>query len=130
MRQNGGHDIAAKGRPGLQQQVALGLDVKGGAVGGQAGIQGGGYPGDKGPAQVGGAGQDDFRRLESGQGRQGRGIRFFHEFRQGRVIHQVDFIGPAGDEFGSQIPDLVSEQDGGDGKVQDLGQTAAFSQKL
>ena len=64
---DGGHDVAAEGRAGLEQEALVRVDGKGGAVRGEAGFQGRGHLGDKSPAQVGGSGQDDFRLKFPGQ---------------------------------------------------------------
>ena len=127
---DGGHDIAAEGRAGLEQQALFRVDGEGGAVGGQAGLQARGHPGDEGPAGVGGPGQDDLRPVLPGQLRQGRGIGLFQEILEARVLSQVNLVSPGGQQGRGQAGDLFAKQDRGHGHLQRFGQPPAFAQQL
>ena len=81
---DGGHDVAAEGRAGLEQKALFRVDGKRGAVRGEAGFKRRRHLGDKGPARIGGPGQNDFRLKFPGDFRQGRSVGLFDKVSQWR----------------------------------------------
>ena len=129
-RDDGGHDVAAEGRAGLEQEALVRVDGERGAVRGEAGFEGRGHLGDKSPPQVGGPRQDDFRLKFSGQFADGRGIGLFQKIRQPRVLRQVDLVSPGGEQGLGQGLHPVPQQDRGHLDAQHFGQTPGFPQEF
>ncbi len=127
---DGGHDIAAKGRAGLQQQAFV-VDIELGTVGGQAGAEGGRYPRNEGAADGGGAGEQDLRLVPVDQFHHSLGISVVAEVGECGVVHHINRVGAVGNELlDDHVTQLVSQQHccQGDGKL--VRQNAAGAQEF
>ena len=100
--EDGRHDVAAKGRPGLVEIAGGRVGGEAGAVGGQPGAEPGRHPGRQRPADGRGAQQDDVRAFGPGQLRQDLGIRSLGEVAQRLMLGQVDPVGAMGEELAGE----------------------------
>jgi len=94
---DGGHEVAAKGRAGLVEEAFLRIYFKDGAVGGEAGLASGRDPWGYGSAKAGGAKEEDFGFAFLDQLVEEVYVVFVNLGVQERVLAEEDFIGTISD---------------------------------
>ncbi len=97
--EDGGHDVAAEGGPGHEEETGILFDVQTGAVGGEAGSQPGGRHARQIPPQMGGAHEEDLGTDPLAQIGQGLAVGPGPVVRQIRMIRHVDRVAPVPDRL-------------------------------
>ena len=102
------HDVAAEGRPGLQQYPVLVPNLQLGAIGGQTGGQGGCHQRNEGTADGRGPCQNNLRLLVPDNVLQDVAVDLVGEIFKGRIIYLVDNIGTIGDKLPGAVAEIAA----------------------